>query len=169
MTGEVSFSFQEGLAEFYRGEVIGETSYSALLEATEDPLERLKLAHLLQLETETKAWLRPHMIRVGMCVSEPLKWREEARQFVAGLVSLGWPDKMRVLASFIPDAVKQYATYAEAARNRGDTDQAAICDFMVDHELAQEEFARLELEGAEPAVSLKPITRQSRYPLPFAP
>ncbi len=63
MTGDGTYRFHDGLVEFYRGEVIGEAIYSALIEATNDSVERLKLAHLLQLETETKAWLRPHLIR----------------------------------------------------------------------------------------------------------
>lgn len=166
MNSDGSYSYENGLAEFYRGEIIGEIVYLALIEATSDPAERLKLAHLLQLETETKAWLRPHMIRAGLSIAEPAELGEIAQGLISLLVSLDWSGKMRSLMDIIPDLVRQYGAYAEAARSRGEAEQAAVCDFMVDHELAQEEFARLELEGAEPAASLAPLLRQSRYPLP---
>lgn len=167
MTIDRSFSFEEGLAEFYRGEVFGEALYSALLEIAEAPLERLKLAHLLQLETETKAWLRPHMISVGVSVAEPAKLRDAAQPLIDGLTSLDWPEKMKALVVLIPQVAKQYGAYAEAARNRANVAQAAVCDFMADHELAQGEFFQLELDGADLATSLKPLMQHSRYPLPL--
>jgi hypothetical protein len=124
------------------------------------------LAHLLQLETETKAWLRPHMILAGVAIVETPELRESARQFVAGLTALEWAGKMKALMALVPDLEKQYKTYVEAALARGDAEQAAVCQFMIDHELVQAEFARLELGGAKPATSLEPLLRQSRYPLP---
>lgn len=166
MPGEEAYSYENGLAEFYRGEVIGEAGYSALIESTADRLEQLKLAHLLQLETETKAWLRPHMIRAGLSVAELPEFRESAQNIVAALVALDWPGKMNAILGFIPDLVDQYSAYATAARSRGNEEQAAVCDFMVDHERAQEEFAQFELNGVEPSASLRPLTRQSCYPLP---
>src|SRR5439155_2522476 len=123
------YSFKNGLTEFYRGEVIGEAIISALIGATSDPIERLKLAHLLQLETETKAWLRPHMIRAGLSIAEPPEFRETAQQVAAGLAPLEWLDKIKAIAGFIPDLVKQYSAYAQTARTRGDAEQAAVCDF----------------------------------------
>jgi hypothetical protein len=106
------------------------------------------------------------MIRAGMAVAEPQELAETAQHHVASLVSLEWAGKMKAIAAFVPDLVKQYRAYVEAARSRGDVEQATVCQFMVDHELAQEEFARLELGGADPATSLEPLMRQSRYPLP---
>jgi hypothetical protein len=166
MTSADDHSYERGLAEFYHGEVIGEAIYSTLLEAATAPEERLKWAHLLQLETETKAWLRPHMILAGVAISEPPDLREIARQIVTGLVPLDWAGKMKALAALVPVSTTQYRAYAEAADDRGDAEQAAVCQFMVDHELVQEEFTRLELSGANAAISLEPLMRQSRYPLP---
>jgi hypothetical protein len=50
MASDDDYAYERGLAEFYRNEVIGEAMYSTLLEIAETPEERLKLAHLLQLE-----------------------------------------------------------------------------------------------------------------------
>jgi hypothetical protein len=107
------------------------------------------------------------MIRTGLSVAEPLEWRDSAQSFVTGLTALEWSGKMKALAELVPVSAKQYGVYAEAARSRGDTAQAIVCNFMVEHELAQEEFARMELAGVEPATSLEPLMRQSRYPLPL--
>jgi hypothetical protein len=162
-----TFSYENALDEFYRAEVIGEAIMSALIDATDNPLERLKLAHLLQLETETKAWLRLHMIRAGLSVAEPPEFREPPKEIASSMALLDWPEMMKAIIGFIPELVKQYGAYADAARSRGEAEQAAVCDFMIAHERSQEEFAFLELEGAEPETSLAPLIRQSRYPLPF--
>lgn len=167
MANKDVYSFENALKEFYRSEVVGEAILSALSEGSIDPIERLKLGHLLQLETETKAWLRPHLIQAGLSIAEPPEFREPVEQIVTALAPLEWSDKVRAIANFIPDLVKQYGAYAQAARDRNDTKQAEICDFMVEHERVQAEFAQLELGGAEPAIALKPLTRRSCYPLPF--
>jgi hypothetical protein len=166
MASDDDYSYERGLTEFYRNEVIGEALYCGLLGAAQAPKERLKWAHLLQLETETKAWLRPHMILADVAIAEPQELAEAALHHVTSLVSLEWAGKMKAIVAFVPDLVKQYRAYVEAARSRGEIEQAAVCQFMVDHELAQAEFARLELGGADPATSLEPLMRQSRYPLP---
>jgi hypothetical protein len=51
-------SYAAALSEFYSGEVYGETLFSALAGLARNADERLKWSMLLQLETETKAWLR---------------------------------------------------------------------------------------------------------------
>jgi len=59
--------------------VLGEAVYSALLGATQSSDERLKLATLLQLETETKAWLRAPMIAGGLSFEDSSEiWTEGA-------------------------------------------------------------------------------------------
>jgi hypothetical protein len=166
MTSDDTYSYQNGLMEFYRGEVIGEELCSGLLVATQDPIERLKLSHLMQLETETKAWLRPHMIHAGLSVTEPMEWREYTQKLVARLAPLEWSDMIKSLAAAGPELATQYGAYAEAARSRGHPAEAAVCDFMVDHEAAISEFFEFELEKAELATSIEPLMRQSRYPLP---
>ena len=74
-----TYAYGEGLEMFYNGEVLGEAVYSALIAATPDLAIQLKLSYLLQLETETKAWLRQHLLAVGMNVVEPDEIRTMAR------------------------------------------------------------------------------------------
>lgn len=158
--------YEQGLVEFYRGAVVGEAVVSALLAHTENRLEQLKLAHLLQRKTETKAWPRPHMSRADLSVAELEEWRTFGQDVVGRLAPLEWPDLVRALAAPGPDLVRAFGDYAEAARRRGETAQATVCDFMADHEAAIGEFFRMALDGAEPGASLEPLMRHSRYPLP---
>jgi hypothetical protein len=167
MTENRTYSFEEGLSEFYAGEVMGEAIYSALLEDADDPAERLKLAHLLQLETETKAWLRPHMVAVGLAIEEPMTLREKGLA-IAQAQPASWTGKMQGLAQVIEaEFAALYRRYAEAARKRGHFEAAVICDFMVAHELAQVEFARRDLAGESLDRVLEPLRRYSKNPLPL--
>ena len=58
-------SFEDVIREFYDGEVGGEVVYSELLSSVQTDEERLKFGTLLQIETETKAWLRAPMVARG--------------------------------------------------------------------------------------------------------
>lgn len=160
-----TYSYAEGLMEFYAGEVAGEAIYSALLDVALDPQEQLKLSCLMQLETETKAWLRPHMLAAGLSVAEPASMREPGAAFVALLAPLGWREKMQAIDDLVPQYVGLYQRYADAAQARGRVEEASVCDFMVEHEKAQAEFTRRELADEPLQRSLEPITRHSRYPL----
>ena len=62
--------FKKGLSEEYQGEVIGEVFFGGLLERFDSPEHRYKLATLLQLETETKARLRPAALELGVELAE---------------------------------------------------------------------------------------------------
>lgn len=159
-------SYAEALREFYNGEVGGETIYSALLETAADDNERLKWSTLLQLETETKAWLRAPMIAHELSIAEHMADRERATGAVAPLASLSWAEKMQAIQNFLSDRiVPQYQACADAAAERGEKDEEAVCLYMVEHEKAQAEFARRELAGESTASSLEPVVKFLRYPL----
>jgi hypothetical protein len=163
-----TYAYAEGLKVFYEGEVLGEAIYSALLDAAVDPVERLKIAHLLQLETETKAWLRPYLISVGESVAEPLAVRAEGLA-IAQAQPAAWADKMTALAEVIEaEFAALYSRYGDAARARNNPQEAAVCDFMVAHEMSQVEFARRDLAGEPLARVLEPLRRLSKHLLPLA-
>lgn len=162
-----TYAYSEGLRVFYDGEVLGEAIYSALLSMTEEPLERLKFAHLLQLETETKAWLRPYLLAAGESVVESPTIRAQGLD-IAQAQPAAWNDKMTALVAVIEaDFAALYCRYGDAARSRGSMQEAAVCDFMVEHELAQVEFARRELAGKPLAQVLEPLRKHSKHLLPL--
>jgi hypothetical protein len=157
-------TFKEALKEFYTNEVLGETIYSALFEAANEPHEKRKWATLLQLETETKAWLRPVLLAHGVGVEEHAADRQMVLSMAGGLFPLGWSEKMQALKGLGEQLLPTYQGYADAAAARGEADAAAVCRYMVEHERAQGEFASRELAG-DGASSLEPINGFLKYPI----
>jgi hypothetical protein len=158
-------TFQEALTAFYTGEVLGETISSALFEAATDPHEKRKWATLLQLETETKAWLRPALLAYGVGVEEHAADRQMAVAMAGQLFSGAWTEKMQALKDLIEAQVlPAFQGYADAAAARGEAEAEAICRYMVEHEQAQVEFATRELAG-DGASSLDAIRGLLKYPV----
>jgi hypothetical protein len=159
-------SHAEALLEFYSGEVLGEAIYSALLSAARNDDERLKWGTLLQLETETKAWLRAPMVAHGVSIAEQSADRDKGIALAEQLKPLPWAVQMQavhhgIVSEFIP----RYQGHADAARARGAADEEAVCLYMVEHERAQLEFTERELAGASSDRSLEPLVKFLRYPI----
>src|SRR5438270_13235926 len=55
---------------WYQGEVMGEAHLACHLALETDPERRYKWATLLQLETETKARLRPFLMHAGVSIAQ---------------------------------------------------------------------------------------------------
>jgi len=141
-------SYTAALQDFYKGEVLGEAYYLAILGSARSDDERLKIATLLQLETETKAWLRAPMVAQGVSIEEQAAVREEAIAIAERVKPLSWPEHMEALREAITtEYVPRYQSHAHAARARGRADEEAACLYMVEHEKAQVEFTRRELAG----------------------
>jgi hypothetical protein len=158
-------SFGDNLREFYEGEVLGEALYSGLLDAARNARERQIWGVLLQLETETKAWLRGPMTTAGVSLVEPQEPRERAARYVKGLAPLGWRAQMQTLHDVIGgQVVPRFLEFAEAAVERGATEEESVCRKMVEHEEVQAELARRELAGEPLASVLAPVAGQLRYP-----
>jgi hypothetical protein len=161
-----TYQFDEGLEMFYNGEVLGEAVYSALIASTHDLQIQLKLSYLLQLETETKAWLRQYLLAVGMTIVELDEIRTMGGKMAAEMASMSWLQGMQAIYKIATeDLLPHYRRYAEEARARGRLDQAAVCDHMVEHEEAQAEFALRELRGEPFAQAVEPLMKASKYPL----
>jgi hypothetical protein len=159
-------SYAEALLEFYGGEVGGEAAYSSLLGMAENDEQRLKWATLLQLETETKAWLRAPLIAHGVSIEERDADRARAARGTEGFRQMSWSQKMQALSSFLEKkVVPRYQSLADEARARGSADEVAVCVFMVEHEKAQIEFAQRELAGASADRSLEPVVKFLKYPI----
>ncbi|HUA35686.1 MAG TPA: hypothetical protein VMA09_18895 [Candidatus Binataceae bacterium] len=159
-------SFNDVMREFYDGEVGGEAIYSALLSSARSDDERFKFSTLLQLETETKAWLRAPMVARGLNIEESAAVREKDAAQMESFKPLAWMQKMQGMRDFLAGAVvPRYQGHLNAARKRGNADEIAICLHMVEHEEAQLEFSRRELAGASSKESLEPVVKHLRYPI----
>lgn len=158
-------SCAEALLDFYRGEVLGEAIYSALLGSTRNDDKRLKLGTLLQLETETKAWLRAPMVKHGVSLEEQPAVRAEGLKIADQVRSLSWLELMKAIEhAIVTEFIPRYRSHAESARERGRTDEEAFCVYMVEHVESQVEFARRELAGSDMDRSLEPLVRFLKYP-----
>ncbi len=56
--------------ELYQSEVLGEAAFLALIKVAKNPREKYHFGTLLQLETETKARLRPFLFAHGLGFDE---------------------------------------------------------------------------------------------------
>ena len=75
--------FRQALVELYQGEIIGEVILDQMLSFFSEPELKYKIAVLLQLETETKARLRPTLMRLGLEIAESDRSRELGLEMAA--------------------------------------------------------------------------------------
>ncbi len=153
------------LQEFYQGEILGEATFDTMLQSARDESERYKIALMLQLETETKARLRPHLAAQGLSLQEDPQMRPQGEQFARELEKASWNEKMQALAqslsqTWLPRYRELTATLPPPLRTVGES--------MVAHEQALLEMARRELAG-EAERSDEPVRDLLVNPLPRPP
>jgi hypothetical protein len=156
-----SDAFKQGLMEMYQGEVIGEVLFDRLLAYFDDPTQRYKVAVMLQLETETKARLRPALMALGLDPAEHEESRKLGHEVADGLKGMSWDEAMAGLREGIKPYVDRYRELAAAAPS----EYRAIAESMVTHEQSLYRFTELECAG-ERDNSLDDIIAQLNYPLP---
>jgi hypothetical protein len=152
----------KGLAELYQGEVIGEVFFDGLMASLADARERYVVGCMLQLETETKARLRPHVLRNGLPLAEDAAARAEGLALASAMAPMNWSGKMQALFSeldtkYVPRYKEIDAGAPQALRE--------VTASMVEHETALRETARREMIG-ETHHSVDPVVTLLRYPLP---
>jgi hypothetical protein len=150
------------LKELYLGECLGEAVFNAYLAAEADPSRLHKWACCLQLETETKARLRPFLAKLGLDLSQP-DYSGPAASLSASYLSKSWLEHMARLAAATDRYLETFRSLAEAAP----PEERETVASMVEHEIALNQFAKLELSG-EGYRSLDLIIAQLRWPLPAA-
>src|ERR1051326_429600 len=124
-------TYAEALLDLYSGEVLGEAVYSALVAAGRNDDERLKWGTLLQLETETKAWLRAAMVAHDVSIAEQTADREKGIAIGEQFKTLSWMAQMQALHDAITDEfLPRYRSHADAARARSATAEEAVCRYI---------------------------------------
>lgn len=153
---------RQALTELYQGEVLGEAAFDAILTQLEDERQRYVVATMLQLETETKARLRPIAALHGIDVAEDPAQRAAGAGLATQLVGATWPEMMQVLSDITGGTY--LPRYQEFAALAGPED-AEITGYMVEHEASLFEVAERELAG-DTTNSVELVLPQLRYPLP---
>ena len=157
-----SLTYPNCIRRLYESEVNGEAIFSALLKAAKSERDRYHLATLLQLETETKAWLQPFLFKHGVEFSRP-----DIKPFIDQALGLygenGWQGLML--------AAKQVATSAladfEAIAATDPEEDQAYLGGMVRHERAILNWIDGEIRGAGDQ-SLSGVIAQLTFPIPRA-
>jgi hypothetical protein len=144
---------------FYQGEVLGEALMAAYVALEGDPARREKWATLLQLETETKARLRPFLVRLGLGVTQD-DVSGKVAEFVAAYASKSWRQHMEEVAAITEMYLKQFRAIEAAAPE----EEREVAHSMVVHESAFHRFAELELVG-DTENSLVDVVAELHWPL----
>lgn len=141
--------------ESYQGESYGEALFRELAARTGDPDQNYKWRVLGQLELETKLRLRPLVERLGGDTAEAEDNASRGRDDAESMAAKDWPDLMSAFDSMLPKYVRFFEKL-EAMAPEGDRELLAA---VTAHELAIQDFTKLELEGrgresVEPVIAL---------------
>jgi len=153
-------SYPECTRELYESEIFGEAIFLALVAIAKNPRDRYHLGTLLQLETETKARLRPLLYGHGVSLDEAMDLAG-VELAVLGYEALSWQEFM---AANIP-VVQGFLTQFEAIVEIGPADDHDVLQSMVTHESAILKWATMESKGVTSG-SLDDVIAQLQYPLP---
>ena len=154
--------YLRGVSEFfYQGEQIGEVVSSFFVAREPDPVRRYKWATLLQLETETKARLRPLLMRLGLGV-EQTDISAQAAGFTEAAAGKTWHEQMQEIAAVTDFYLEKFRAIEAAAP---DGEEREMARAMVAHETAINNFAKREVAG-DSANSEADMAAQLSWPLP---
>jgi hypothetical protein len=143
---------------FYQGEVLGEAFFGRCVELENDSVRRYKWANLQQLETETKAKLRPYLMRLGLSIAQS-DVSEQVAQFTDGFAAKPWQEHMQMIAEVTDFYLGKFREIAAAAPS----EERDMAHAMIAHETALNNFAKRELAGDENA--LADVIGQLHWPI----
>ena len=135
-------AYRAGLQTLYDGEVMGERLLLALHAAARSAREADHFAAILQLETETKARLRPLLLKYGMSLAETGDLSGIPAR-LAAYASQSWGEYTAASASRLTGICRDY----EAIAALGPPEDQPILQAVVDHEAALLAWARAEATG----------------------
>lgn len=125
--------------EVYQGEVLGEAYFSRMRELAQEERQRDRLDHLARLERSTKEMLQPSLLKRSLPT-------EPDPDILAAMSSIAEFDWTGTLQGVRPVAAEFLVKYRRLAELVGAEDRP-VTDAMVAHEMALDDFCRLELAG----------------------
>ena len=153
----------QAIIEFYQGEIFGEILFNEMLSFFDEPDHLYKISVLLQLETETKARLRPTMVECGFDLREQEASRTAAMDMLAALKGKSWDEIMLIIRDIVKPAVEHYKTLAQNLPEP----YSKIGAGMVKHEQSIIDFVELEIAGKSEQ-SIDVISAQLINKLPYS-
>lgn len=152
--------YPDCLRELLDSEIFGEGVSLALLEVAKNEREKFHFATLLQLETETKARLRPLLYRYGISLAEVVP-AEEIAGIVEGYKAASWEE----FAAANKEVVQTFLRRFEEIAAMGPEEDREILESMIQHEKAILCWFDMESRG-EREGSLDAVIAELKYPLP---
>ncbi len=146
--------------ELYQSEVLGEAAFLALIKVAKNEREKYHFGTLLQLETETKARLRPLLFGYGLDLEESPGDDEAVSGFLALYQQSEWLDFLAQLKPMIDQFLARFREIAEA----GPAHDKDILESMIRHEESFVHWIQKETAGEEG--SLDVAISQIQYPMP---
>ena len=148
------------IRELYESEILGERLFLALVAEAKGPRDRYHFGTLLQLESETKARLRPLLCKHGVSLDETMDLAlvDLAVEAYRGMTSQDF-------AALNVPVLEEYLARFDAIAKVGNEDDREILESMVRHEAAIVRWAAMERDGKTDG-SLDDIISQLNYPLP---
>ncbi len=154
--------FKECVSAYYQTEVFGEAFNEALIGKFSDSVHRYKIATFLQLETETKARLRPTILELGGSVEGEEQSRQSGRELAESIGADNWQQfvsMLRDLGEPLLDRQREIAVTAPAPYRH-------LADSMREHGEAIQKFAEMEVAG-ESENSADDMAALLRFPFPY--
>ncbi len=152
--------FREHLSGMYQTVVMGEVVFNQLLAHFDRPEQQRKLSTLLQLETETKARLRPRLVELEIPVAELEESQRLGREIAEHRKTMAWDEVMAAMRDGIAPYIERYREIEAAAP----AEYRALAASMVVNEQSIHRFAERELAG-DGTSSLDAVVVQLRHPL----
>jgi hypothetical protein len=150
------------IQELYQSEVLGEQVFLALMPLAKNEREKYHLGTCLQFETETKARLRPFLLKHGFELVE-----EVDSELTSGVASAyqdsSWLDFLTGLKPLVDQFLSRFKEIAAA----GPAEDRDILQSMITHEESFVVWIDKEIAGVEG--SLDAFISQLKYPLPAPP
>lgn len=149
------------IRELYESEIFGEASALSLIKAAKDDHDRYRFGTLLQLETETKARLRPFLAKYALPLTEDMDLSD-----VDGMVgAYKSASSFREFAAVIRPAIVHFQSRFAQIAQAGPAEDQPVLESMVRHESAILKWLTEEMEG-HPEGSLDDMIGELKYPLP---
>jgi hypothetical protein len=148
------------LLDYYQTEVRGEAFFEAMFKKFDKPDQLYKIGSLLQLETETKARLRPSILGLGGSVDELESSRESGRNRAAAIAAGDWEEFVVVLNKVGEPLTNRQREVSEVAPQP----YRDLALSMKVHGESIQGFTERELAG-DPAHSIDDVVSQLKFPL----
>lgn len=147
------------LRELIESEIFGEAVSLALLEVARNERERYHFASLLQLETETKARLRPLLYKYKVSLSENMALGH-IDGIVQGYLDSSWEQFAKANIRIVERFLSRFKHIAAI----GPEEDRQILESMIRHETAILRWFDMESRGAKEG-SLDGILAELQYPV----